>query len=389
MSDIGATRKPVAGESDLGSTVLDTDDALDEPTDSEVKDYAEFLGLKLPEEKHLLWIARDALQAPIPAPWKPCRDNASSELYYFNFQTGESSWSHPLDDVALRKVAAARRGEAVSPILTTAGHAVDYDSSSTGSGTTTSSHETSVSSHLDSDGHDVGSGDAFTLDSTGVQIPKSGATFVVDGITSVVLDERKLVCHDPTKKEIKEYAKFLGIKLPEEEDLLWIAEAGLTSLLPRPWKPCKTQNGDIYFFNFATGESSWENPLDDAARSTLEKERNKRAAPTAALDLAVRSTVEHNADDVEATSKSSSSSNTLASKSSSARSAEVFELKMNVERLALRLEKVEDELSEARRDLEIIAEQNAKQLSFKLVVCLGVLGVGAGVGVLLWKRSSH
>ena len=48
------------------------------------------------EDKDLLWIAKEGLKAPLPEPWKPCK-TAKQEIYYFNFQTGESIWEHPCD----------------------------------------------------------------------------------------------------------------------------------------------------------------------------------------------------------------------------------------------------------------------------------------------------
>lgn len=32
--------------------------------------------------------------------------------------------------------------------------------------------------------------------------------------------------------------------------------------LPKPWKPCKTEENEIYYFNFENGESLWEHPCD-------------------------------------------------------------------------------------------------------------------------------
>ena len=62
--------------------------------------------------------------------------------------------------------------------------------------------------------------------------------------------------------EILEYAKYLGMSLPSDNDLLYIAKEGLKAPLPDPWKPCKTSSNDIYYFNFESGESIWEHPCD-------------------------------------------------------------------------------------------------------------------------------
>ena len=67
------------------------------PTLAELLEYAKWLGMDPVKEKELMWIAREGLKAPLPEHWKPCR-TGGEELYYFNFQTGESMWEHPCDE---------------------------------------------------------------------------------------------------------------------------------------------------------------------------------------------------------------------------------------------------------------------------------------------------
>merc|ERR1719469_1635956 len=52
--------------------------------------------MDLESERHIFWIARQALKAPCPPPWKPCLTEAN-EVFYFNCKTGESEWDHPVD----------------------------------------------------------------------------------------------------------------------------------------------------------------------------------------------------------------------------------------------------------------------------------------------------
>ena len=73
-----------------------------EPTEAEVKEYAEWLGMDVETEKDLFWIAREGLKAPLPENWKPCKTKDTDEIYYFNFNTGESKWDHPCDEVIYR-----------------------------------------------------------------------------------------------------------------------------------------------------------------------------------------------------------------------------------------------------------------------------------------------
>jgi hypothetical protein len=37
----------------------------------ELLEYATWLGMNLPEESELLWVAREGLKAPLPEHWKP------------------------------------------------------------------------------------------------------------------------------------------------------------------------------------------------------------------------------------------------------------------------------------------------------------------------------
>ena len=82
--------------------------------------------------------------------------------------------------------------------------------------------------------------------------------------------------YEPTSEEIQEYAEWLGMHSPEDDDLRWIAREALKAPLPEHWKPCKAVNGDIYYFNFATGESVWDHPCDEHYRSQYEKEKKRK-----------------------------------------------------------------------------------------------------------------
>jgi hypothetical protein len=65
--------------------------------------------------------------------------------------------------------------------------------------------------------------------------------------------------------------------LPEDSDLLYIAREGLKAPLPEPWKPCKTRDGEIYYFNFESGESDWEHPCDRYYKQLYQETKGKRS----------------------------------------------------------------------------------------------------------------
>ena len=58
-----------------------------------------------------------------------------------------------------------------------------------------------------------------------------------------------------------------GMDEEKDKELFWIAREGLKAPLPKDWKPCKTTDTEeIYYFNFATGESTWDHPCDEYYR---------------------------------------------------------------------------------------------------------------------------
>eukprot|EP00912_Choanoflagellata_sp_UC4_P000021 UC4_evm4s13 len=74
-----------------------------EPTQEDIEEFAKVIGMDLDEDKEFFWIAREALKAKLPDGWKPCLDKGTNDLYYFNFDTGESSWEHPSDEFYRKK----------------------------------------------------------------------------------------------------------------------------------------------------------------------------------------------------------------------------------------------------------------------------------------------
>ena len=56
-----------------------------------------------------------------------------------------------------------------------------------------------------------------------------------------------------------------------------IAKEGLRAKLPPDWKPCRTGDGQVYYFNFTTGESDWDHPCDGMFRAKVEAERLRAA----------------------------------------------------------------------------------------------------------------
>ena len=98
-----------------------------------------------------------------------------------------------------------------------------------------------------------------------------------EGPDSVVLEEEIDPNYVPSEAEVLEYARWLGMDLSKDDDLFWIAREGLMAPLPKDWKPCKTKDtDDIYYFNFTTGDSTWDHPCDGYYKKLYEEEKKKK-----------------------------------------------------------------------------------------------------------------
>jgi hypothetical protein len=112
----------------------------------------------------------------------------------------------------------------------------------------------------------------------------SGAGAGAAGAASTVLEETIDESYEPTAEEIAEYAQWLGMDLEADKHLFWVAREGLKAPLPSEWKACKSPDGEIYYFNFQSGESVWDHPCDEHFRSMYREEKKKQATRLAAAE---------------------------------------------------------------------------------------------------------
>ncbi|KAM4827964.1 centrosomal protein of 164 kDa isoform 2-T3 [Thomomys bottae] len=91
----------------------------------------------------------------------------------------------------------------------------------------------------------------------------------------LVLEEDYDETYIPSEQEILEFAREIGIDPIKEPELMWLAREGIVAPLPVEWKPCQDITGDIYYFNFANGQSMWDHPCDEHYRNLVIQEREK------------------------------------------------------------------------------------------------------------------
>ncbi|XP_067166271.1 centrosomal protein of 164 kDa isoform X4 [Apteryx mantelli] len=91
----------------------------------------------------------------------------------------------------------------------------------------------------------------------------------------LILEEDYDETYIPSEQEIQDFAREIGIDPEKEPELMWLAREGIVAPLPPAWKPCQDITGDIYYFNFANGQSTWDHPCDDHYRELVIQEREK------------------------------------------------------------------------------------------------------------------
>nr|XP_025037563.1 centrosomal protein of 164 kDa isoform X7 [Pelodiscus sinensis] len=94
----------------------------------------------------------------------------------------------------------------------------------------------------------------------------------------LILEEDYDETYIPSEHEIQEFAREIGIDPETEPGLMWLAREGIVAPLPPEWKPCQDITGDIYYFNFANGQSTWDHPCDEHYRELVVQEREKLSA---------------------------------------------------------------------------------------------------------------
>ncbi|XP_052044413.1 centrosomal protein of 164 kDa isoform X9 [Apodemus sylvaticus] len=97
----------------------------------------------------------------------------------------------------------------------------------------------------------------------------------------LVLEEDSDETYVPSEQEILDFARVIGIDPVKEPELMWLAREGIEAPLPKGWKPCQNITGDLYYFNFDTGQSIWDHPCDEHYRKLVIQERERWSAPGA------------------------------------------------------------------------------------------------------------
>jgi len=70
--------------------------------------------------------------------------------------------------------------------------------------------------------------------------------------------------------DLREYGQGLGVHAEDDADLAWIVQEAFNAPLPASWSEHTDDEGRLYFFREASGESSWEHPMDGVYRELVD-----------------------------------------------------------------------------------------------------------------------
>ena len=65
--------------------------------ETELAEFADFMDVNSETEGYLLYIVAESMTQPLPVDWAEVEDESSGRTYYYNQNTNETSWEHPLD----------------------------------------------------------------------------------------------------------------------------------------------------------------------------------------------------------------------------------------------------------------------------------------------------
>lgn len=62
--------------------------------------------------------------------------------------------------------------------------------------------------------------------------------------------------------EVHEYAKYLGMDVDADPELLFVAKYAMDADVPEDWTACLDASGAEYFCNLKTGDTQYQHPMD-------------------------------------------------------------------------------------------------------------------------------
>lgn len=221
------------------------------------------LGIVLSTEKgrindmYNIWIAKAYADVPLPKPWSEYSDDKGRNFYY-NHVSGVSKWEHPLYNTFRGLLERSR----LEPDLARTGYFKDlyhklrkYCIQPSGS-------------DKDENGKEEGA----------PQMDENYKGWWALNLLAATSSKRE-TGPPPSPEEVREMCTYLGIDTSMEAGescLAWIAKQAVQAALPPDWYEAEDEEGNNFYFNAKSGESSSSHPLDEYFLALVKSERRTK-----------------------------------------------------------------------------------------------------------------
>jgi hypothetical protein len=212
----------------------------------DLKRFARHIGI--PDDKNdLLWIAEEALNAPLPQNWAQVTGSDGS-VYFYNSFTDVSTRKHPLEDYYSALYLRVKSQELCREDLAS-NKAADHAMANT----------------------------RIPLDPLGADAEPEPEP-IEPSLSAPPLQDVELD-HRITPQHMIEMAEYLYVDLATEPHLLPLIYEALVAPVPAGWEECQDSNGRAYFYHAASDRSQRAHPGDEQLRLFLERARQIDALP--------------------------------------------------------------------------------------------------------------
>lgn len=202
-----------------------------------------------------VWIAKAYADVPLPRPWSEYSDE-KGRVFYYNHVSGVSKWEHPLFNTFRGLLERSR----LEPDLARTGYFKDlYYKLRKYCIQPSSSEEKDKEEGQDE----------------GLQVDESYKGWWTLNLLAATSSKRESG-PPPTPEEVKEMCLYLGINLDGESGLAWIAKQAVQAALPPDWYEAEDKEGNNFYFNAKSGESSTSHPLDEYFLALVKSERRNK-----------------------------------------------------------------------------------------------------------------
>ena len=221
------------------------------------------LGIVLSTEKgrindmYNIWIAKAYADVPLPKPWSEYSDD-KGRIFYYNHVSGVSKWEHPLYNTFRGLLERSR----LEPDLARTGYFKDlyhklrkYCIQPSGS-------------DKDENGKEEGA----------PQMDENYKGWWALNLLAATSSKRE-TGPPPSPEEVREMCTYLGIDTSMEAGescLAWIAKQAVQAALPPDWYEAEDEEGNNFYFNAKSGESSSSHPLDEYFLALVKSERRTK-----------------------------------------------------------------------------------------------------------------